>query len=93
MNIFVKATYDVNNSDKVGDYCVAPGTELTRVSAGFEYFLLPDKSARLHAALCQTICSEKKASASFVPEQTVASVGLKWHMDLLAINPLSLFKK
>ena len=93
MNFFVKASYDVNNSDKFGDYCVAPGTEVTRVSAGFEYFLLPDKSARLHAAVCQTFCSENKAGASFVPEQTMASIGLKWRMDLLAINALSLLKK
>lgn len=86
MNIFAKATYDVNNSDKVGDYCVAPGTEVTRVSAGIEYFLLPDKSARLHAALCQTFCSEKKASATFLPEQTMASIGLKWNMNLLSLK-------
>ena len=93
LNVFVKASYDVNNSDKVGDYCVLPGTEVTRVSAGIEYFLLPDKSARLHAALCQTFCSEEKAGVDFLPEQTMASVGLKWNMDLLALNPFSLFKK
>ena len=85
MNIFVKATYDVNNSDKVGDYCVLPGTEVTRVSAGLEYFLLPDKAARLHVALCQTFGSEKKAGVDFMPEQTIASVGLKWKMNFLSL--------
>lgn len=93
LNVFVKATYDVNNTDDMGDYCVLPGTEVTRVSAGIEYFLLPDKSARVHAALCQTFCSEEKAGVDFLPEQTMASVGLKWNMDLLALNPFSLFKK
>ena len=37
MNLFAKYTYDVNASN-MADLCVLPGTELSRVGAGLEYF-------------------------------------------------------
>ncbi len=92
VNIFAKATYDVNNSDKPGDYCVLPGTEVTRVGAGIEYYPMADKSVRLHAAFCQTFGSERKAGVALLPEQSIASVGLKWKMDILPLNMFSLFR-
>ncbi len=85
-SLFVKATYDVNNSDKAGDYCVLPGTEVTRVGAGIEYYPLADKSVRLHAAFCRNIGSDKKAGVALLPEQSIASIGLKWKMNLLSLK-------
>ena len=86
LNVFAKATYDVNNSDKAGDCCVLPGTEVTRVGAGIEYYPLADKSVRLHAAFCQNIGSDKKAGVALLPEQSIASIGLKWKMNLLSLK-------
>lgn len=86
VNVFAKATYDVNNSDKVGDYCVTAGTEITHVGAGVEYYPLENKSLRLHAIFSQTIGSDRKAGVALMPEQSYASIGLKWKMDLLSFN-------
>ena len=76
----------MNNSDKVGDYCVTAGTEITHVGAGVEYYPLENKSLRLHAIFSQTIGSDRKAGVALMPEQAYASIGLKWKMDLLSFN-------
>ena len=88
LNIIAKATYDVNNSDKIGDYCVMPGTEVTRVGAGVEYFPLPNgnKSVRMHATFCQTFGDNGNPSGVLQPEQSVFNVGLKWKMNLLSFK-------
>ena len=49
LNVFAKATYDVNKNNMV-DLCVLPGTEVTRVGAGVEFFPIKDsRDVRLHA--------------------------------------------
>ena len=85
-NVFAKATYDVNNSDNSGDFCVFPGTEITRIGAGFEYFPLADKSVRLHAYFCQNFGDNGNPSGALLDKQTIASVGLKWKMNLLSFK-------
>ena len=83
-SMFAKATYDVNKSGKEGDYCVLPGTEVTRVGAGIEYFPLGNKNLRLHATTCYTFGNNPSGTAQ--PEHSYASVGLKWKFDLLTFK-------
>ena len=83
-SMFAKATYDVNKSGKEGDYCVLPGTEVTRVGAGIEYFPMGNKNLRLHAATCYTFGNNPSGTAQ--PEHSYASVGLKWKFDLLTFK-------
>ena len=78
VNIFAKATYDVNKSGDNSDYCVADGTELTRVGAGIEYF--PIKAIRLHA---QGYYGWGVSGHSPFSEQTFFSLGATWRMNLL----------
>ena len=88
LNIFAKATYDVNKSNKSGDNCVMPGTELTRVGAGVEFYPLSggNKSIRLHAAFCQTFGDNGNPTGVLQPEQSFFDVGLKWKMNLLSFK-------
>lgn len=76
VNIFAKATYDVNKSGDNSDYCVANGTELTRVGAGVEYY--PIKDVRLHAQGCYIWGVNGNSSFN---EQTFFSLGVTWRMN------------
>ena len=74
-SMFAKATYDVNKSGKEGDYCVLPGTEVTRVGAGIEYFPMGgglfrryepvDISGIWHGALEHTYLEDKDGLVVF----------------------------
>jgi len=88
LNIYGKVTYDVNRTNSVGDLCVLPGTELTRVGAGLEYYPLPkgNKNLRVHAYVCQAFGENGNPSGTMLPDQTMVDVGLKWKMDILSIT-------
>ncbi len=87
-NIYAKATYDVNSTEKSGDFCVMPGTEATRVGGGIEFFPLggEKKDVRLHAAFCQTFGKNGNPAGALLDEQSFFSVGLKWKINLLSIK-------
>lgn len=87
LNIFGKAVYDVNKTDVPGDYCILPGTELTRVGAGVEFYPLPkgNRSVRLHATYCYTFGENGNPAGTSLPEQSLFSIGLKWKIDIVSI--------
>lgn len=81
--VFGKASYDRNDLDREGDWCVHPGTSIGRVGCGVEYFPLADKRVRLHATLCHSFGENGNPEGSLFPDQQIASVGLTWRMSLL----------
>lgn len=81
--VFGKASYDRNDLDREGDWCVRPGTSIGRVGCGVEYFPLADKRVRLHASFCHSFGENGDPSGSLLPDQQIASVGLTWRMRLL----------
>ena len=87
-NIFAKATYDVSNTDKAGDYCVMSGTEVTRVGAGVEYYPLDggNKNVRLHAAFSHSFGKNGNPAGVLLDEQSYVTLGLKWKMNLLSFK-------
>lgn len=88
-DIFGKATYDVNKSDVMADYCVMPGTEITRVGAGVDFYPLPkgDRSVRLHAAYCYTFGVNGNPSAPvLLDNQSIFTVGLTWKLDIVSLT-------
>ena len=87
-NIFAKATYDVSNTDKAGDYCVMSGTEVTRVGAGVEYYPLDggNKNVRLHAAFSHSFGKNGNPAGALLDEQSYVTLGLKWKMNLLSFK-------
>lgn len=85
LNIFAKATYDVNNTNATSDMCVAPGTEVTRVGAGIEFYPMPNgnKDVRLHANTCYTFGNGTGALAD---KQSLFDVGLTWKINFLNLK-------
>ncbi|MBR5893702.1 MAG: porin [Bacteroidaceae bacterium] len=82
LNIIAKATYDVNNTNATSDICVAPGTEITRVGAGIEFFPMSNgsKDVRLHANACYTFGN---ATGALLDKQSIFDAGITWRINLL----------
>ena len=83
LNVFGKASFDHNDLDREGDWCVMPGTSMGRVGCGVEYFPLADKSIRLHATFCHSFGDNGNPAGVLLDDQQIASVGLTWRMSLL----------
>lgn len=88
VNLFAKATYDRCSEDFVpgADLCVFPGTELTRVGGGVEYYPLGGKgnrNLRLHAAYSYTLGTNGNPAGALLGKQSFVDVGLTWRVDIL----------
>lgn len=84
LNVFAKATYDVNK-DNVADLCVLPGTEVTRVGAGVEYFPIKDRQdVRFHAGYCYSWGTNTNLTEGTLwDNHSFVSVGVTWKMSVL----------
>lgn len=83
VKVFAKASYDVNKTDSPADLTVCPGTEITRVGAGVEYFPLGDDRVRLHANGCYSFGTNSNPDAVMLDKQTLVSVGLTWRLHVI----------
>lgn len=83
VSVFAKATYDVNNSEKTGDYCVMPGTEVTRVGGGVEVFPLKNRDLRFHADYCYTWGTQGNIDGALRNKQSMIDVGLTWNVNII----------
>ncbi len=84
LNIFAKATYDYNDSERLGDFCVAPGTEILRLGGGAEFFpLKSSKDVRLHFYYnCTTGHYGELDGEQHTPYHTFA-LGVTWRLNIL----------
>ena len=80
-NLFAKATYDVNKTNSSADYCVMPGTEITRVGGGLEFYPYRDDRLRLHANYCYTFGKNGNPDGVLADRQSQMDVGLTWRLD------------
>ena len=83
LKFFAKATYDVNRTDSPADYTVMPGTELTRVGVGTEYYPLGDKRLRLHANYCYSMGTNTNPDAVMHDKHSVVDMGLTWRLNIV----------
>lgn len=81
--LLAKASYEVNHADKAADLCVMPGTELTRVGAGVEYFPLGSKDLRLHAYYCRSWGTNTNPDGIMQDNEDRAGIGLTWRIHIL----------
>jgi hypothetical protein len=82
LNVFGKVTYDVNKNN-FADYCVLPGTEVTRVGAGVEFFPIEDsQDVRLHCGYSYA-WGKNKPSGTVQNDQSFFTIGATWKMDIL----------
>lgn len=83
LNVFGKVTYDIND-DNTADYCVLPGTELTRVGAGVEYFPIEgSRDIRLHGTYSYAWGKNSNLGGSVRDNQSFLSLGVTWKMNIL----------
>jgi hypothetical protein len=86
LNVIAKLTYDINNTDKIGDFCVTPGTDIFRAGAALEFFPIKSyRDLRLHLNCCYTD-GRSPATAALRPKQTIVDAGLTWKVGLLNLK-------
>lgn len=83
LKLFAKATYDVNRTDDPADYTVLPGTEITRVGAGVEYFPLGDNRVRLHANYCYSFGTNTNPDAVMLDKHSIVDLGITWRLHVI----------
>ena len=83
VNVFVKASYDVNKSGNDADLMVHDGTELTSMGMGFEYFPLKNKDLRIHANYSYTWGSNSHSNGILHDKQSLIDLGLTWRMNII----------
>ncbi len=87
LNIFAKCTHDFNNSDEIGDWCVTPGTNITRIGGGLEFFPIKNsKDLRLHLNYCYTDGTNGSPVGALLPQQNIIDAGVTWRMNMLNIK-------
>lgn len=88
LNVFAKASYDVNNADTGKDYLIAPDTEITRVGAGLEYFPLQDNrnDVRIHVVGSYSFGDNTNPAGVLLDKQTYLTMGITWRMNLLSLK-------
>ncbi len=86
LNIFAKASYDVNHTNTASDYCVMDNTELTSVGGGIEYFPLPNHDFRLHANGSYTWGKNGNPDGVLQNKQTYIDFGMTWKMDIWSLK-------
>lgn len=85
LNIFGKVSYDVNKTSHPGDFCVMPGTEITRIGAGLEYYPLDNnRNLRIHAFGCYNSGNNSNPAGTLLSDQTIFDVGVKWKIDIFS---------
>lgn len=86
LDIFAKCTYDRNHSSQTGDWCVTPGTSITRIGGGIEFYPIRDsKNLRLHLNCCHTT-GTAAAAGVLRDRQTIIDGGLTWKINMLNIK-------
>jgi hypothetical protein len=84
LNVYGKMSYDINDGN-MADYCVLPGTELTRVGAGVEYFPIEGSSdVRLHGAYSFAWGKNTNPYGSVWGNQSFLTLGVTWRMNILS---------
>ena len=80
------SSHDVNKTDVAGDYCVLPGTDITRSGLGVEYYPMGNRSLRLHLFYFRMLGDNSNVAGTLVDNQNIFSFGVKWNLDLLAFK-------
>lgn len=86
-NIFGKVSYDVNNSSN-NDLYILPGTKLTRVGGGIEYFpFINNKhTIRLHANFCYTFGDNGNIASTLSDKNSYLDLGFTWKFDIIKLK-------
>lgn len=87
LNLFGKASYDVNKTNTVGDYCVLPGTEITKIGGGLEYYPIKNnRNLRFHANCAYSFGKNSNENGTVLPDQLLVDVGVKVKVDVFSLT-------
>ena len=87
VNLFAKATYDKVGNNYARGLFLYPGSEITRLGGGVEYYPLGHKGnrdIRLHAVYAHTLGTNTNPAPTAVNKQSYLTVGLTWKIDILS---------
>lgn len=88
VNIFAKATYDKVGMDyPAGPLFLFPGTEMTRVGGGVEYYPMGgqgNRDVRLHAAYAYNMGNNTNPAGTAVNKGSYLTIGVTWRINLLS---------
>ena len=84
VNVFAKATYDKIGNSSVLASGLVPGTELTRVGGGVEYYPMGNRNVRLHAAYAHTFGVNTNIDGTALNKLGYLTVGLTWKIDIMS---------
>lgn len=85
VNVFAKASYDKIGNSSILASGLFPGTELTRVGGGVEYYPMGNRNVRLHAAYGHTFgVNTNYNGGTAVKGLGFFTAGLTWKIDLLS---------
>ena len=83
LNVFAKASYEVNHAGTEADVALHDGTELTRVGAGVEYYPLKDKNVRIHGYYSYAFGKNANPEGVVQDKMSQFNVGVTWRGKVL----------
>ena len=86
VNIFAKATYDKIGASAIAASGLIPGTEITRVGGGVEYYPMGgqgNRDVRLHAAYAYNFGDNTNPDGTALGKGSYLTVGLTWRIDVM----------
>lgn len=86
VNLFAKVTYDKVGENYPLGLFLFPGTEMTRLGAGVEYYPLGgrgNRDVRLHAAYAYNIGNNTNPYGTALNKGSYLTVGLTWKVDII----------
>ena len=86
-NLIAKASYSVNKASNSADLLITPGTELTQLAGGVEYFPLKkgNKDVRLYVTGGYNWGTNTNPNAVVQDDQLLLNVGVQFNMDLVSL--------
>lgn len=88
LEVYAKATYDVNRTNVAADFCVLPGTELTTIGGGIHFYPLKEQknTVRIHACASYATGTNGNPSGVLQDKHLNVNVGLTWKVHLLSFG-------
>ena len=87
VNVFARTTYDKIGESSVTASGLFPGTEITRVGGGVEFFPLGGKDnrdVRLHAAYAYNFGTNTNPNGTALGKGSYLTVGVTWRIDIIS---------
>ncbi|WP_061868229.1 porin [Prevotella intermedia] len=83
LNVFAKASYEVNHAGTDADVAVVDGTELTRVGGGVEYYPLKEKNVRIHGYYSYSFGKNANPAGVVQDKMSELNIGVTWRGKVL----------